>query len=143
MKAMRYATVVLGILASVCTSAVDRRDSASLTLKATCRTSNGRAELRSTLRNVGADDTSLVLGIAVGNGRRLLPNALVLSVKAADSSATRDFEYFDPSVPAIFGRLDPWIVSLPSASEFSITRPLSHFWLNGASLTDLPRPIRV
>lgn len=110
-----------------------------------CSGSPNAVTLRLTLRNVGPVDTALVLGNSVGNGYRYLADSLTLDVKEPDSATAERFQYFDPSVPGVAGRLDPWIVPLPTASLLSLERPLAHFWAHGKplSLGENPVDIRV
>jgi hypothetical protein len=94
-----------------------------------CRSPAKGAELRITLRNTGAKDINLVLGMTLGNGREYFADALFLEVKRRDSDVVESYQYADPGrSAAIAGRVDPWIVPLPAGSEFSITRPVSQFW---------------
>ena len=95
-----------------------------LELKVQCLRSNDSVELRVTLRNVGSTDTAVVLGTSVGNGQRYVADSLVLEVKRNQDD---EAEPFRPSLGAIFGRIDPWIVTVPAASEFSFVRSASHF----------------
>jgi hypothetical protein len=118
-------------------------ESPAIAMELACYASAGAVSLRVTLRNVGRTDTAVVLGKSIGNGNRYLPDSLALEVKVAGDNVERRFEYSDPSVPAVAGRIDPWIVTLPAASEYSLTRPLGHFWSNGQPLRFAGKPLDV
>jgi len=114
-----------------------------IALELKCHASPDAVGLRVTLRNVGLTDTAVVLGLSIGNGNRYLANSLALDVKLDENAVVEKFEYSDPSVPGVAGRVDPWIVPLPAASEYSLTRPLSHFWSNGKRLAGSGKPIDI
>jgi hypothetical protein len=120
-----------------------RAQTAQIAVEVQCHTSADTVGLRVTLRNVGLTDTAVVLGNSIGNGNRYLADSLALDVKLGESAAVEKFEYFDPSVPGVAGRVDPWIVPLPAVSEFSLTRPLSHFSSHGKPLMPGGNPIDV
>jgi len=102
-------------------------------LKLQCRASVSAVELRVTLRNIGGTDTAIVLGTSVGNGQTYVADSLELDVKRDNGGV---IEIFRPTVAHIFGRIDPWIVTLPAASEFTFARPLgSYFSSAGEPLT--------
>ena len=93
-----------------------------------CQPVVNATNLRISLRNTGTIDVNLVLGITLGNGREYIAQALFLQVKSRDGDAVESFQYSDPGRSFIIaGRVDPWIVPLPAGSEFSITRPVTHF----------------
>jgi hypothetical protein len=142
MSTPRCAAVVLATFLSGSIGASDS-PSAIVLLEVTCRESNGVVELQMSLRNTGTRDTAVTLGMDLANGHRYFPDRLTMDVKTSGFGTIREFEYWDPSLPGIAGRVDPWVVPLPHSSEFSITRPLGHFWLNGASLAELSRPFQV
>ena len=109
-----------------------------------CHASADAVDLRITLPNVGATDTAVVLGNSIGNGSRYFADSLALDVKRNGSSAPERFQYSDPSGPAaVAGRVDPWIVPLPAASKYSLTRPIDHFWSDGKRLTRSWEPMEL
>jgi len=83
---------------------------------------------RLTLQNVSPSPTAVVIGTVLANDRKYLLQHVVLKVKREGAADTR-LEYFDPSVPGIAGRMDPWLVTLPPDSSYSITVPAKHFGL--------------
>lgn len=99
-----------------------------------CRAAATGRDLRITLRNTGQKDVNLLIGITLGNGRSYHLSALFLDVKRRGSDS---IEVFAPagSQPSIAGRVDPWILPLPSGSEFSLTKPLDNFGMNLEKLT--------
>jgi hypothetical protein len=90
-----------------------------------CRASANAVELRITLRNAGPTDTAIVLGTSIGNGQKYVADSLVLDVKRGRDGPV---EKFRPDVGNIAGRVDPWIVPLPAASDFSFTRSINTFF---------------
>src|SRR5690606_16099033 len=81
------------------------------------------------------------MGFILGNGRKYLANELAVEVRGANVHT--QYNYTDPSVPGIAGRVDPWVVELPAGSSFSIARPWSHFWANGVPLSRAGTPLEV
>jgi len=113
---------------SVAWPAYGQTPQVELTLQ--CQSSAQATDLRMALKNTGAIDANLVFGITIGNGREYTADALILEVKRRDGDAVESYQYSDPGRSyTIAGRVDPWIVPLPSGSEFSITRPLNRFHL--------------
>jgi hypothetical protein len=94
-----------------------------------CQQRNGENSLRITLRNRDSVDTAVVLGNILANGAKYLADNLALDVRTG--SVIRQFRYGDPSVPGVAGRSDAWVASLPAGSEFTLIRPLNHFWWAG------------
>ena len=88
------------------------------------------------LHNLGPTDSAVVLGSSIGNGQQYVADALVLDAKVSGSDTVATYEI---SIPHIFGRVDPWIVTLPAGSEFSLRRPLKAFASRGERLTIEPR----
>jgi hypothetical protein len=74
----------------------------------------------------------------VANGKKYLPDEV--SAEAKDANGTRRYTYFDPSVPGIAGRVDPWVMPLPANSSFSMVRPLDHFFDGGSQLSERHEP---
>src|SRR5688572_19115290 len=105
-------------------SATEKTPQVELALQ--CIAAAKEPDLRITLRNTGTGDANVVFGTTLGNGRTYHAEALLLEVKRGDGNPIEDFQIAD-STPSTAGRLDPWIVPLPQASEFSITRPISLF----------------
>jgi hypothetical protein len=103
-----------------------------------CQMRNGQMSLRITLHNRDSADTAVVFGSILANGGKYLADNLALDVRAG-SDLTR-YQYFDPSVPGIAGRVDAWIVSLPAESEYTLVRSLSHFWSGSGQLSTMTRP---
>jgi hypothetical protein len=96
-----------------------------LELNMQCLRSDDAVALRVTLRNVGSTDTAVVLGTSIGNGQRYVADSLVLEFKRSQGD---DAEGFRPTLGAIAGRVDPWIVTIPAVSEFSFERPEEYFF---------------
>src|SRR5215471_6473229 len=94
-----------------------------------CQSGPSIPQLRTAWRNTGQRDINLVLGITLGNGSSYHASALLLDVRRRGGDKIEAFQLTD-SHPDIAGRVDPWILPLPVASEFSLARPLNGFDLN-------------
>ena len=74
---------------------------------------------RLTLQNVSKAPTAAVIGAVLGIPKKYLPGRLRFTlsrVGAADTS----FDYFDPTVILVGGRVDPWLVPLPTGASYSM-----------------------
>ena len=130
--------IVLACVGGTGTSLLGEVSNSAPDVELGCQNSNDEISLRITLRNRDTADTAVVLGIILANGAKYLADSLALDVRTG-SDVTR-YRYGDPSVPVIAGRVDAWVVSLPAASEYTIVRPLNHFWSGGGQLTTVARP---
>jgi len=99
-----------------------------------CLTTSGTPDLRITLRNTGKQDINLVLGMTLANGRSYHASALFLDVRQRGSDMIEVFQATDAQ-PRVAGRMDPWILPLPVASEFSLARSLGDFAMKLDRLT--------
>jgi len=97
-------------------------ESVELTLR--CRSTVHQKELQVTVQNVSSPDTAIVMGMSIGNGRAYAADNLPLDVRRGSGGL---LERYRPAFShvAIAGRVDPWIVPLPTGSEFSPTLPLN------------------
>ena len=130
---LRSVIVALSLLASA-VGPPALAQSPAIALALDCSRSGARVDLRMTVRNDNATDSAVVIGTSLGNGRRYLADSFTLDVKRGQGTS-ETYMYFDPSAPIVAGRLDPWILQVPSASAFVLTRPIGHFWASGAPLT--------
>jgi hypothetical protein len=60
-----------------------------------------------------------VIGIILGNDRKYLPEHVGFTLKRT-GEADVNFDWFDPSVPGIAGRVDSWLIPLPSRAKYSV-----------------------
>jgi hypothetical protein len=97
---------------------------ANLSLVLRCGEQPGEVTL--TIRNADQTDTAVLLGIALGNGRWYLPQALVVELKRNGSNEVEELLYQGPA--AIAGRIDHWIVPLPAAAAFSLRLRAADFF---------------
>ncbi len=74
---------------------------------------------RFTLENVGSEPTAVVIGSILGNDKKYLPNGLQFTLRRSGVPDT-EFDWFDPSVPGVAGRIDPWLVPLPVDASYSV-----------------------
>jgi len=76
-------------------------------------------KFRFTVATVGSLGTNLLIGYVVGNNRWHVPSQLKFTVHRPGVADT-NFDWFDPSVPGVAGRVDPWIVQLSAGALFSV-----------------------
>lgn len=131
-KLIRVATATVGIAiaASVALRAGDqsRADLPGLILELICDASDATGPgLRATVRNTGLEDTAIVLGITLANGKVYLPTSVTLRVRRPPSEDEEELSYGHPEHAVFSGRLDPWVVPLPRGSSYTLSIPASHF----------------
>src|SRR6266550_466490 len=73
----------------------------------------GQESARVIVENTGEGATGVLLGAVVGNYRWYLPAEMIFEALQGR------LHYAPADLPAIAGRLDPWVVVLPSKSSFS------------------------
>jgi hypothetical protein len=82
-----------------------------------------------TFRNVGNEDTAILLGSILANGRKYMVDGLRLRVKPADGPEV-NYEYLPRDYPAVIGgRIDEWVVTLPVAASYVMQVEPAHFHL--------------
>jgi hypothetical protein len=85
-------------------------------------------EIRVTMANQGSTDTSLLLGHVLANGKWYLPRNLVVEITRTNTSDVETLTYHPADVPAgIAGRIDHWVMSLPSQSSFTLVLRAADF----------------
>jgi len=72
------------------------------------------------LENVSTEPTAAVIGTILGNDKKYLPGPLGFTLRRA-GEADVNFDWFDPSVVGISGRIDPWVIPLPAGASYSVT----------------------
>ena len=79
--------------------------------------------MTATIRNVGADDTAVIFGIALGNGVKYLVVDMTLQVTSTDGKGNvEQYQYYPPHYPVgIAGRVDDSIVPLPVGASFTLS----------------------
>ena len=82
-------------------------------------------KFRVELQNAGKRDLTLNLGIALANGKKQYPDALVLLITDPEGKA-RQFDLIGPA--GVAGRLDPLILPLPVGCTFSLPVDLGKYW---------------
>ena len=101
---------------------------------------------RLTIENSGTDATALLLGMSLANGRWQELRELTLLVKWPQQEQPEEFQYRSRQFPAgVAGRIDHWILTLPSDSVYSMTlSPLDFFSpVRSVSLARLPMPSEI
>jgi hypothetical protein len=76
----------------------------------------GAGTLEVTLENKGAKPLVLNMGLMVGNGRALLPNAVSLVVTGLDAKERKLMR----GSAAVAGRLDDYLVPMPVGAKYSL-----------------------
>ena len=105
---------------AVCTAATAQVQTGTVPLQLTLAcTQASELTFRLTLQNVSTAPTAAVIGFFFGSPRKYLPGRLRFTVSRAGVADT-SFDYFDPTVVRIGGRIDPWLVTLPSGASYSI-----------------------
>ena len=79
------------------------------------------------VRNLGARDVVLNLGIMLANGKVQLPDRIRLNLTDA-GGRTRELHFFDKRYPGIAGRVDDYVVPLRVGSTYTVTFDLDQFW---------------
>jgi len=74
---------------------------------------------RLTFQNVGAAPTAAIIGSVLGNDRKYLVGSLGFTLSRAGAADT-NFDYFDPTVVGVGGRVDQWLVPLPVGASYSV-----------------------
>jgi hypothetical protein len=72
-----------------------------------------------TLQNTASVPTAAIIGTILGNDRKYLPDQVDFTI-SRPGAADVNFHYFDPSAPAVGGRLDPWLIQLPPGASDTI-----------------------
>ncbi len=124
-KPWPFVTIVVVAMYGVATSGQSAAGPLRLLLECS---QTSEITFRFTLQNVSPSPTAVVIGIVLGNDRKYLLQHVRLRVRR-EGAADKLLEYFDPSVPAIAGRVDPWLLTLPPGSSYSMTVPAKHFGL--------------
>jgi hypothetical protein len=103
-----------------------------VTLALECRDA---AHLGFEIRNVGATDTTLRLGIVLGNGSKYMIDGLDLILKMLDGQPT-EFGYSPRHYPAaVGGSLAQWLEPLPTRAAYSMSAIPDDFF-NGVRRLD-------
>ena len=82
--------------------------------------------VRFTIQNVSATPTAAVIGTILANDKNYLPAHPKLTVRRAGVPDV-NLTYVDTTVPGVFGRLDPWLITLSPDASYSITVPAQNF----------------
>jgi hypothetical protein len=77
------------------------------------------------LLNAGENDLILNLGVMIANGKKQYPNAVVLTLTDAQGKSRR-FDLREPWF--VVGRVDPFVLPLPTDAAFSILVDLDKYW---------------
>lgn len=119
-------------------------DQRGLGLEATCRAASGsnQTEFHIVLRNDSGADTTVVVGFALGNGHAYFP--VGVSVRSTTPAGEEKFSYSPVPPVRVGGRLDPWLVPLPTGATYSFSVPTTHFWnLESGYIDQRERTVRV
>jgi hypothetical protein len=121
-------------------TAMSQALSDAVEIELACSSTAGTLMLELTFRNRGGKDVGVFIGSVVSSERYLPSSA---SVEARDRESITTFIYSDPSLPAIAGRLEPWVVPLSNDVSLPFIWPLRHFVADGLRLSDKLEPYEV
>ena len=74
---------------------------------------------RLTVHNVSTAPTAAVIGTILGNDKKYLLGSVGFTL-TRPGAADVNFDYFDPTVAVVGGRVDPWLVPLPVGASYSV-----------------------
>lgn len=77
-------------------------------------------EIQVTMRNTSDNDTAVLLGHVLANGKWYLPRNLTVEITRAGTGQTETLTYH-PVDLGIAGRIDHWVMPLPGRSSFTLT----------------------
>jgi hypothetical protein len=84
-------------------------------------------QLTFTIQNVGLEDTALIFGSVLANGRKYLIAGLKLQTELPDGREDQ-YDYRPDDYPVrIGGRVDDWIVPLPTGASYVMQATASQF----------------
>jgi|ERR1051326_5645519 hypothetical protein len=112
------------LVVALLSTAVPAQEPSPPTVTLVCQ--QNATEFRVTLQNISAGPTAAVIGSILANDKKYLPGKFALTVHRPDR-ADADYEYVDPTIPGVAGRVDPWLVMLPPKASYAITLPVHNF----------------
>ena len=74
---------------------------------------------RLTVHNVSTAPTVAVIGTILGNDKKYLLGSVRFTLTRPGAADT-NFDYVDPTVAVVGGRIDPWLVPLPEGASYSV-----------------------
>jgi len=90
-----------------------------------------------TLLNAGEQDLMLNLGMMLGNGKTQIPNRIqVVAIDAGGKTFQRQLEQ-----PRIAGRVDDYVLPLPSGSTYSVRLTRGRVWSQDGKNSFQPLPV--
>lgn len=97
--------------------------------------------LYATFENVGNIDTFLNLGMMLGNGKTLLPEAVQLVLTDVNGQV-RELHFFDRKHPGVGGRIDDYAVPIRAGSAYTLRLSLQDYYCPKSSefVLDLLKP---
>jgi hypothetical protein len=101
-----------------------------------CLVSSG-SNLQLGFTNVGDRDVTLNLGVMMANGKVQLPQRVTIRFTDAQGE-TRLFHFGDKRYPAVFGRLDDYVVPLRAGSTYTLRLTLDQFWCQETKEFSIP-----
>ena len=94
------------------------------------------------IRNGGPDDTAIIFGVALANGRKYLVDEMTLQVTGG--GRVEEYRYRPMHYPGVIaGRIDDWIVPLPVGTSYTLTFQPVDFVSTSVRLNDLPKDARL
>jgi hypothetical protein len=100
--------------------------------------------MTATIRNAGTEDTAVIPGVVLGNGRKYMVDRMALQARTGSGPA-QQYHYHPYHYPSgVAGRVDDWILPLPAGGSFTLMLTAADF-LSGTNPRpeDLPRNARL
>jgi hypothetical protein len=80
-------------------------------------------------RNDGTNDYVLNLGMMLGAGKVMFPDAVRVTITGASAPASPcELHYFDKRYPIIAGRMDDFTVAMPRGATYTVRIPADRLW---------------
>jgi hypothetical protein len=99
-------------------------------------------EVTLSIHNPDQTDTAILLGVSLANGRWYLPRELVVELTRNGNPEIEELVFRGPS--GIAGRMDHWVVPLPTRSTFILTlRPSDFISTSAARAVSAPEELKI
>lgn len=120
---------LLGFLVAATGAALAQTATGSVSLAVECEGGPAATRLTFTFKNTGGEDTALLLGAVLGNGRTYLLNGLVLHIRESRDQQLNRYEYWPRYYPTggMGGGVGEWIQPIPVHGSFTMTADAEEF----------------
>ena len=94
------------------------------------------SEVTLSIRNADQTDTAVLIGIALANGRWYQPRELVMELRRSGSPEVEELLY--NGATNVAGRIDHWVIGLPSGATYALTLRAAEFISTSATRAVAP-----